>query len=104
MKARVFRLLCLGLGVGAVRDFGPSLGIILTSDGFEAPAEKTGLLVCARLKFPRLLSGWQRRCQPALRGFSPLIHVPNFSLGGVFFQQVTFLDSRLFSFFSTVTL
>lgn len=25
--------------------------------------------------------------------------MPNFSLGGVFFQQVTFLDSRLFSFF-----
>lgn len=71
MKARVFRLLCLGLGVGAVRDFGPSLGIILTSDGFEAPAEKMGLLVCATLKFPRLLSGWQRRCQPALCGFSP---------------------------------
>lgn len=108
-KARIFQiearvsLAVLGLGVGAVRDFGPSLGMILTSGGFEAPAEKTGLLVCAMLKFPLLLSGWQRRCQPALRGFSPLTHVPDFSLGGVFFQQVMLLDSR-FLFFSTITL
>lgn len=103
-KARKFQiearvsLAVLRLGVGAVRDFGPSLGIILTSGGFEAPAEKTGLLIRAMLKFPLLLSGWQRRCQAALRGFSPLTHVPDFSLGGVFSSRSCSLTVD-FSFF-----